>query len=42
MPIENLAYPVGTETDLVVTKVGEPIEAINKIMLTLVECERIG
>ncbi len=40
MPIENLAYPVGTETDLVVTQVGEPIEAINKVMLTLVGFER--
>lgn len=39
-PIEDLAYPVGTETDLAVTKVGEPIEAINKIALTLVGFER--
>ncbi len=36
-PVADLAYPVGTETDLVVTKVGEPIEAINKIALTLVD-----
>ncbi len=39
-PIADLAYPIGTETDLVFTKVGEPIEAINKIVLTLVEVER--
>jgi hypothetical protein len=39
-PMADLAYPVGTETDLVVTKVGEPIEAINKIVLTLVDVER--
>jgi hypothetical protein len=39
-PIADLAYPIGTESDLVVSKVGEPIEAINKIMLTLVDVER--
>ncbi len=39
-PIEDLAYPIGTETDLVFTQVGEPIEAINKIVLTLVGFER--
>jgi hypothetical protein len=39
-PIADLAYPVGTETDLAVTMVGEPIEAINKILLTLGDVER--
>jgi hypothetical protein len=39
-PIENVAYPVGTETDIAATRVGEPIEAINKVMLTLVGFER--
>lgn len=39
-PIENLAYPVGTEIGIPVTAVGEPIEAINKIALTLVAAER--
>jgi len=39
-PITDLSYPIGTETDLVVTPVGEPIEAINKILLTLVSVER--
>jgi hypothetical protein len=39
-PIADLAYPIGAETDLVVTQVGEPIEAINKIPLTLVAFER--
>jgi hypothetical protein len=38
--IADLAYPIGAETDLVVTNVGEPIEAINKIALTLVAAER--
>jgi len=40
-PIADLAYPIGAETDLAVTGVGEPIEAINKIALTLVAVERI-
>jgi hypothetical protein len=39
-PIADLAYPIGAETDLVVTQVGEPIEAINKVVLTLVAAER--
>ncbi len=39
-PITDLAYPIGTETDLAVTMVGEPIEAINKIILTLVDVQR--
>jgi hypothetical protein len=39
-PIADLAYPIGAETDLTITKVGEPIEAINKILLTLVAVER--
>ena len=41
-PIADLAYPVGTETDLAITKVGEPIEAINKVALTLTDAERSG
>ena len=39
-PIADLAYPIGTETDHPLTKVGEPIEAINKIVLTLVAADR--
>jgi hypothetical protein len=39
-PVENLAYPMGTETGIPVTAVGEPIEAINKVVLTLVGVER--
>lgn len=39
-PITDLAYPIGTETDLAVTAVGEPIEAINKVLLTLDSVER--
>jgi hypothetical protein len=39
-PIENLAYPIGTEIGIPVTAVGEPIEAINKVVLTLVAVER--
>jgi hypothetical protein len=38
----DLAYPIGAETDLTVTKVGEPIEAINKIVLTLTGVVREG
>ena len=38
--IADLAYPVGTETDLPLATVGEPIEAINKVALTLTEVER--
>ena len=38
--IADLAYPIGTETDLAVTRVGEPIEAINKVVLTLVSVDR--
>ena len=41
-PIADLAYPIGTEMDLAVTKVGEPIEAINKIALTLTDVVREG
>lgn len=39
-PVADLAYPVGTDTGLVVSKVGEPIEAINKVVLTLVDVKR--
>ena len=39
-PIADLAYPIGTETDLPIVPVGEPIEAINNIVLTLVGVER--
>jgi hypothetical protein len=38
--IADLAYPIGTETGLPVTQVGEPIEAINKVVLTLTEVQR--
>lgn len=38
--IPDLAYPIGAESGLVVTNVGEPIEAINKVVLTLVAAER--
>ena len=39
-PIADLAYPIGTEMDLPFVQVGEPIEAINDIVLTLVSVER--
>lgn len=39
-PVADLAYPIGTQTGLVVGKVGEPIEAINKVVLTLADVER--
>ena len=38
--VADLAFPIGAETDLVTSKVGEPIEAINKILLTLTEFVR--
>ena len=38
--IADLAYPIGTEMDLPVVTVGEPIEAINKIQLTLTDVVR--
>ncbi len=40
--ISDLAYPIGTETELTVVGVGEPIEAINKVLLTLTEVVREG
>jgi hypothetical protein len=39
-PVGDLAYPIGTEMELEVTTPGQPIEAINKVALTLVDVER--
>ncbi len=39
-PAADLTYPIGTPGDLAITKVGEPIEAINKVKLTLADVSR--
>jgi hypothetical protein len=38
--ITDVTYPVAAASDLVVSKVGEPIEAINKVALTLTAFDR--